>query len=168
MGNHLEWNQSSENLSEMDQGAGYQPVENQPNGDQSASHNGECEICLIRNPTWKCVECNVQLCDRCKEHHSRIRLCHDHTVTQLSEDGTETDTDKTVFCEKHAGQPIILNCQECEELLCGRCKETAHQSHKTETIDEALQRVMPEMEGCCEKIKVKELGAFVAFSRTHK
>ena len=34
-----------------------------------------------------------------------------------------------------------------------KCKVTIHDSHKTETIEDALERMMPEMDKYCEKIQ---------------
>ena len=111
-----------------------------------------CEICLERKSAWKCVDCKTLLCDKCKVHHPRFPSFRGHRIVELGDEG-DTEIDRLVFCEKHTEQLIIRNCQECEELLCHTCRETAHEFHKTETIEQALERVLPELHIHCEKIK---------------
>ena len=98
------------------------------------------------------MDCKTTLCDECKEHHPRFPLFRGHRVIQLSEE-TDTVIDRVVFCQKHTDQTILFNCQECEEPLCITCKVTLHDSHKAETVQDTLERVLPEMKGYCDKIK---------------
>ena len=98
------------------------------------------------------MDCKTQLCDECKVHHLRLPICRGHKII-ASDSDTDTAIDKLVFCEKHTDQTIIFNCLECEEPLCIKCKVTIHESHKTETIEDTLERVLPEIEGYCDKIK---------------
>ena len=90
--------------------------------------------------------------DRCKEHHPRLPTCHGHRIEDI-EDQTGVAIERPVFCHKHTDELISRNCQDCEQLLCMICRETDHESHKTETIDATLERVLPEIERYCGKIK---------------
>ena len=110
-----------------------------------------CEMCSTEKGSWKCVECKQFLCNNCKVLHTKVPLLKNHQIIPAEE--TDIAIDRLVFCEKHAGQAIIRNCRDCEELLCLTCKETTHESHKAETMEGALERILPEMEEYCEKIK---------------
>ena len=110
-------------------------------------------MCLKEHPDWKCLDCKTFLCQNCKTLHLRVPLLRGHQVIKA---GDEKDVviDRLVFCEKHADQPIILNCRECEEPLCIKCKVTRHETHKTETVEDTLERVLPDVEGYSEQIKL--------------
>ena len=108
-------------------------------------------MCSMEKGGWKCVECKQYLCNNCKVTHLKVPLCKKHHIVPAEE--TATVIDRPLLCKKHNDQTIILNCRECEELLCIKCKVTDHNKHGTETIDDTLKRVLPEMDGYCDKIK---------------
>ena len=110
-------------------------------------------MCLKEQPDWKCLDCKTFLCQNCKTLHLRVPLLRGHQVIKAG-DEKDVAIDRLVFCEKHADQPIILNCRECEEPLCIKCKVTRHETHKTETVEDTLERVLPEIEGYSEQIKL--------------
>ena len=110
-----------------------------------------CRMCATEKGGWKCADCRIPLCNNCKVLHTNVPLCKDHKIVPAEETGTVID--REVLCEKHKDQNIFLNCRECEELICIKCKVTKHESHRTETIEATLERVLPEIEGYCEKIK---------------
>ena len=116
-----------------------------------AGSSNLCDMCSTEKGSWKCVECKQHLCNNCKVLHLNVPFCKNHQVIPAEE--ADTVIDSLLFCEKHPDELVIRNCRQCEELLCVSCKEAAHDSHKTETLEGALDRVLPEMEVYCEKIK---------------
>ena len=54
--------------------------------------------------------------------------------------------DQLVFCKTHTDKPIELFCQVCQMPICMKCKVTKHDAHKTQTIEEALEEMMPQIE----------------------
>ena len=108
-------------------------------------------MCSTEKGGWKCVECKQYLCNNCKVTHVKVPLLKNHHIVPAEE--MDIAIDRLVFCENHTDQIIVSNCQKCEELLCFTCKETAHVSHKIETVESALQRILPEIEGHSEKIE---------------
>lgn len=93
---------------------------------------------------WKCVDCKIELCEKCHISHLRIPVCRGHRVIPLDSD-TELVIDRLVFCTIHDDQPIMLNCKDCEVPLCIKCKVTEHESHKTETVERAVERLKPSL-----------------------
>ena len=120
-------------------------------GNQSGSSE-LCEMCSKEKSEWKCVQCKAFLCEGCKMMHLKFGLGKGHTAVKADE--VQSSIDKLVFCYKHPDQPIILNCRDCEEPLCIKCKVTKHEAHKTETVEDALERLLPEMEGYCKKVQL--------------
>ena len=112
-----------------------------------------CEMCLKEKCQWKCLDCKTFLCQNCKTLHFRLPMCRGHQVVKAEDEG-KFAIDRLVFCEKHTDQAIILNCRDCEEPLCIKCKVTKHEAHKTETVEDTLERILPEMEIHSEKIKL--------------
>ena len=110
-------------------------------------------MCLKEKCEWKCLDCKTFLCQNCKTLHFRLPMCRGHQVVKAEDEG-KFAIDRLVFCEKHTDQPIILNCRDCEEPLCIKCKVTKHEAHKTETVEDTLERILPEMEIHSEKIKL--------------
>ena len=111
-----------------------------------------CEQCLEVDSEWKCLDCKIKLCKKCHSNHVRIPLLRGHRVLPLDAE-TEMMIDRLVFCSKHNDQPIVFNCGDCEVLLCINCKVTQHESHKTETVEDTLKRILPEVSRCVEEVK---------------
>ena len=111
-----------------------------------------CDQCLEKKPQWKCMECKIALCKKCQGIHLRVPLLRGHRVLPVNAE-TEMIIDRLVFCTKHSDQPIVFNCRDCEVPLCIKCKVTQHESHKTETIEDTLERILPEVSTCVEIVK---------------
>ena len=111
-----------------------------------------CDQCLEKKPQWKCMDCKIALCKKCQGIHLRVPLLKGHRVLPVNAE-TEMIIDRLVFCTKHSDQPIVFNCRDCEVPLCIKCKVTQHESHKTETIEDTLERILPEVSTCVEKVK---------------
>ena len=43
-----------------------------------------CGFCEDGESGWKCVECDITLCAKCKAGHSKLPVCNTHTITELS------------------------------------------------------------------------------------
>ena len=111
-----------------------------------------CDQCIEKKPQWKCMDCKIVLCKKCQGIHLRVPLLRGHRVLPINAE-TEMIIDRLVFCTKHSDQPIVFNCRGCEVPLCIKCKVTQHESHKTETIEDTLERILPEVSNCVEIVK---------------
>ena len=50
-----------------------------------------------------------------------------------------------ITCQVHQDEPIKFNCKSCEMALCIKCKVTRHDNHQTETVEDTLQRLLPQV-----------------------
>ena len=65
-----------------------------------------------------------------------------HKCEQLSGE-LKVLIDKHVYCERHRQELVKFHCKDCKELICILCNGTEHKSHDAETIDEAVQKLLP-------------------------
>ena len=93
-----------------------------------------CKLCETETKiNWKCYECDLLMCDRCKEKiHPNIRNARDHKVLNIREVGehsTELDF-SSIKCEEHSGQYSCLFCKKCDNLVCPVCVSKIHNGHE--------------------------------------
>lgn len=93
-----------------------------------------CKLCETETKiNWKCYECDLLMCDRCKEKiHPNIRNAKDHQVLNIKEVGThpiELDF-SSIKCEEHSGQYSCLFCKKCDNLVCPVCISKIHNGHE--------------------------------------
>ena len=61
-----------------------------------------------------------------------------------------------VICDVHSCEPAALHCRDCKQLICLLCNhETTHKTHSAETIEEALQQILPVVRQNQLKVRVK-------------
>ena len=85
-----------------------------------------CGICLSQDihskATCSCVECQMNMCNSCKDYHVNIEIFRNHTF--------EDERFNRHLCKEH--QTVIsFVCLECRTGLCLRC--TVHSDHKKHT-----------------------------------
>ena len=104
----------------------------------------KCEQCSddCGEATWKCTECKIGLCESAKIAHLRIPMLKGHKVASLDSEG-EKLIDNIIFCKVHEDIPAQLNCYDCDQIICSTCNRIDHKGHTIETIEEALERILP-------------------------
>lgn len=93
-----------------------------------------CKLCETEKKiNWKCYECDLLMCDRCKEKiHPNIRNARDHKVLntrEIGEHSTELDFSR-IKCEEHSGQYGCLFCKTCDNVVCPVCVSKIHNGHE--------------------------------------
>lgn len=106
----------------------------------------KCQQCLNSSADVikKCKECKTELCESCLEAHQRIPMLKDHQFIDITDQRKVVD--KLLYCELHPNKVIEYNCKSCNIPICSVCNLTNHNTHKIETITEAVKRLLPEME----------------------
>ena len=66
-------------------------------------------------------------------------------MLELTEDSQKV-IDKLVFCSDHADEILKLYCNDCEDVICMMCQVVKHKSHETVTVQEALDKLLPEVD----------------------
>ena len=102
----------------------------------------QCDQCHEHAPKWRCHECKENFCDPCQKGHNSYSFMRHHKCEKLSEN-VNVLIDKHVYCQRHPQELVKLHCKDCKTLICFLCNGTGHKSHDAETIDEAVQNILP-------------------------
>ncbi|XP_071170001.1 uncharacterized protein [Mytilus edulis] len=99
-----------------------------------------CGLCETDRPIkWKCLECDLLLCNHCKEKvHLRVKTAKDHRIIDIKEIGLykeELDF-ANIPCQDHTGQYTCLYCKTCDTLVCPTCVSKVHKKHDLTEIQE--------------------------------
>ncbi|XP_052102172.1 uncharacterized protein LOC127735827 [Mytilus californianus] len=102
-----------------------------------------CGLCETDRPIkWKCLDCDLLLCDHCKEKvHLRVKTAKDHRIIDIKEIGLykeELDF-ANIPCKDHAGQYTCLYCKTCDTLVCPTCVSKIHKKHDLTEIQEGYE-----------------------------
>ncbi|XP_052082404.1 uncharacterized protein LOC127720032 [Mytilus californianus] len=94
-----------------------------------------CQLCEVGNKiNWKCILCNLLLCDNCKDR-VHLKIAKDHKILAIKDIGkqdgsNETFTFSDVKCEEHLGQSCCLYCKTCNKIICLKCVAKVHNEHE--------------------------------------
>ena len=103
--------------------------------------NGETDV------KWCCTDCRIVLCSSCRVNHIKIPMLKNHVVVELdTSKSIDIVVDELLFCQQHRDRLVELNCRICETPLCLYCKMEDHDRHTSETVTNALKRLVPEIE----------------------
>ncbi|XP_006877390.1 PREDICTED: transcription intermediary factor 1-beta [Chrysochloris asiatica] len=98
-----------------------------------------CTSCEDNAPaTSYCVECSEPLCETCVEAHQRVKYTKDHTVRSTGPAKTR-DGERTVYCNVHKHEPLVLFCESCDTLTCRDCQLNAHKDHQYQFLEDAVR-----------------------------
>ena len=75
-------------------------------------------------------------------------------MVELTEE-SEKVLDKLMFCNTHADEILKLYCSECKEVICMMCHVVQHKLHDTVTVQQALDKLLPEVGQNLESLTVK-------------
>ena len=102
----------------------------------------KCGTCGHDKPTWRCMDCKENFCDTCRTDHNKFKALQHHKWQRF--DGNDkTVIDDVVYCDVHSSEQVKIHCRDCKQLICLLCNETTHKTHTAETIEEALQQMLP-------------------------
>lgn len=93
-----------------------------------------CQLCEGgQKIEWKCTDCSLLMCDRCKVG-VHLRIAKDHGIVNIREIGEVEDSwDSFVFselkCKDHHNQPCSLYCRTCNKVICLKCIVKSHNGH---------------------------------------
>lgn len=97
-----------------------------------------CAVCFTRkNLKYRCLECNVVLCEKCKYTHSFSASNSSHNVLSFDSITMNNCTEheiRKMHCKKHNTKTYSLFCQTCKILICEDCFVESHSTYHI-TID---------------------------------
>ncbi|CAC5374370.1 unnamed protein product [Mytilus coruscus] len=102
-----------------------------------------CAVCYTRkNLKYRCMECKVSICEKCKDCHSNIASNSSHTVLSIDIITTNNQTEyeiRKMPCKEHDTKKYSSFCQTCKFLICEDCSAESHSYHRIIDIDNFLQ-----------------------------
>ncbi|XP_070540314.1 uncharacterized protein [Ptychodera flava] len=121
-----------------------------------------CEICQKVAKVW-CKDCGQYFCaDECLKAHKVVRSLKDHQLMTIEEYNKEVNSPhfrvlQPRFCDKHTSTQLDYYCDSCQALTCLKCLVVEHPApeHKVISIDEALKKYTPQLEGYLTTVEKK-------------
>ena len=104
-----------------------------------------CDECREWNQseaaTFRCVECDYNLCEKCKLVHSRDTSITHHIkeIVTLQTASLYPKCENSETCPMHQGEVLRFFCEPCKVALCRDCVSD-HQGHKIEDIRKVADR----------------------------
>ena len=90
-----------------------------------------------------------------------------HRLLELTIE-TELVVDKLVLCKTHPDKLIELYCNQCKDVICMMCFVVNHSTHDTVTVEEALTKILPEVDHHLGNIGTKLEDITEAIEKTDK
>ncbi|XP_033762241.1 transcription intermediary factor 1-beta-like [Pecten maximus] len=101
-----------------------------------------CSLCdSVDNVNWYCNDCQVALCDRCKEVHTRGKKTRNDDVVSIGKASRQEDKPVPEVCKLHPSKRCDLHCADCNEMLCSICVSKTHKHHNWKHLEETLPAV---------------------------
>ncbi|XP_063427955.1 uncharacterized protein LOC134711340 [Mytilus trossulus] len=126
-----------------------------------SSRNGQvpvsCNLCETdRHIKWKCIDCNILLCNHCKEQvHSKFKNAQEHKTLDIKDIGVHRgEIDFTnIKCNQHSSQSCCLFCKTCDCLVCPTCFAKDHKQHDLIEISEGYNMKIQRLKDGQDKIR---------------
>lgn len=99
-----------------------------------------CQLCESGTTIqWKCVNCSLLLCIKCKEIHLKIKNVGDHKIVDIKEVRRDDESKgilkfSEIDCQDHDNQTCVFYCKSCEKFICTKCITKSHKGH--DAVDE--------------------------------
>ncbi|OWF46339.1 Transcription intermediary factor 1-beta [Mizuhopecten yessoensis] len=96
-----------------------------------------CALCDSEDGVrWYGNDCQENLCDRCKETHTRGRKTKNDDVVSIGEANRQGDKPVPEVCKLHPGKLCDLYCSDCNLLLCSMCLSKTHKQHNLKPFED--------------------------------
>lgn len=121
-----------------------------------------CQFCgMSKRIKWKCFYCDLVMCQKCKEKHSKFGGSEEHCIIDLKQVGTPENVDiirqfnlKNIRCELHTDEKCSLFCKDCNKPVCSYCVlEPDHKGHNLDKLSTVYNNQLSELKDIKEKIK---------------
>ncbi|CAG2215360.1 unnamed protein product [Mytilus edulis] len=109
-----------------------------------------CQLCKSPSLKWKCLDCEIFMCDKCKVNvHAIVKTVISHTILDINDAKFSGSSNQLTVdlghipCKEHGKQFCCVHCVTCEKLVCPKCLTSSHKGHDVAdmetTYDERLQ-----------------------------
>lgn len=119
-----------------------------------------CHLCAIEpNLKWKCKECNLVMCQRCKDtEHSLFPSAYYHDVVDIKDIWKDEDDQvgklivANLKCKLHESQICCLFCQTCHQIVCPTCITKSHKFHDLIKVKEGYKKIVNKLKDVDKRI----------------
>ncbi|XP_052062947.1 E3 ubiquitin-protein ligase Trim36-like [Mytilus californianus] len=116
-----------------------------------------CHLCEDeKNVRWKCQECSLLMCDKCKRKvHVKFKAADEHNVIKVTDIGKDGSFQPNLFvlCDEHPEQKICIFCKKCNQLVCPVCLSEKHKDHYLESLKVAYEEKFQSLKYFQDKLK---------------
>ncbi|XP_021357133.1 uncharacterized protein LOC110452781 [Mizuhopecten yessoensis] len=99
-----------------------------------------CALCASEDRVrWYCNDCQDNVCDRCKEAHSRGKKTKHDEVVLIGEANRQGDKPVPEVCKLHPGKLCDVYCCDCDILMCLMCFSQTHKQHNWKHFEDEFQ-----------------------------
>lgn len=104
-----------------------------------------CQLCITQTRASSfCFNCNLHICDLCKDSHKRQRVTSNHEVRSIAEikminSNIPDKKARTVRCPIHPTHDLKIFCTSCHQVCCSDCTILLHRGHKCESVVKAIR-----------------------------
>ncbi|VDI45725.1 Hypothetical predicted protein [Mytilus galloprovincialis] len=121
-----------------------------PHSNDEAQIPALCQFCEESNIKWKCINCDLFLCQLCNSRiHNKSKASKDHTIINLKDCGT-AETKSTILtvdlqnmpCTIHSEIKCWVYCNNCAHPICADCSIESHQKHEYKQLDAVFNAII--------------------------
>ncbi|XP_070557213.1 tripartite motif-containing protein 2-like [Ptychodera flava] len=131
--------------------------------DQGEAHKPkQCGACKQGELTRHCIECNIDLCERCVVAHGVFPSTNLHRLVTLDEFNSAKSDDLAsmqplLYCNKHPCYRVEFYCDTCDAVTCPKCIALDHQKpeHQYRCVEEAAVNYRKDLKSEVDKVKMK-------------
>ncbi|XP_060076522.1 uncharacterized protein LOC132556147 [Ylistrum balloti] len=98
-----------------------------------------CSLCKKRdNVKWFCNDCQQDLCDQCKEFHTRGTKTKSDDVVSIGKANRQNAKPLPEVCKLHPGKLCDGYCCDCDMLVCLMCLSQTHKHHNWKNLEDEV------------------------------
>ena len=119
-----------------------------------------CDNCTTVNATGYCKDCSKFLCQKCIDIHKVWPPIAHHQMMDLSAvaaSASQLPSAKqktTPTCSSH-GEPLVIFCETCDEVICQHCTVRIHRDHEYDLVNDSYPKHCQKLEECLSPVKGK-------------
>ncbi|KAJ8299202.1 hypothetical protein KUTeg_023262 [Tegillarca granosa] len=105
-----------------------------------------CGLCDTKVDTcvYKCLDCDVYMCDNCTRAHNRVKETRDHKILK-DQHGPLPPSRAESKCTSHPGEDVVFYCHTCVIFICSFCITSNHSNHKCSMVKQASEDMSAEL-----------------------
>ncbi|XP_038056006.1 tripartite motif-containing protein 2-like [Patiria miniata] len=128
---------------------------------EASAPTATCDCGEGKEATWRCLNCNDNVCQECQKAHRRVKHTKEHQIISLGDwqkskmPPAEHSKPITRMCTIHHDHPLCFYCDTCDTLICSMCATLDHRSaeHNLLKIDDTIRSFRSEVDNILQKFE---------------